>query len=199
MTMKLAALAFAALLLAGCSGVVSRDPQIWVWEDMKRQEKYKPQMNSAFFADGRASRRPVLGTIPQENFIADTASASGQSAGGKFLARNPEPLTRDLLLRGQRQFNIYCAPCHDRTGSGKGVVPAKATWIPVNLHDPRVLAMADGELFSVMTRGRRTMPSYRFQLSEKDRWAVAAYVRALQRAWTGRLADVPAELQSKLR
>ena len=79
------------------------------------------------------------------------------------------------------------------------MVPAKSNWIPGNLHDERIVGFVDGELFHVVTNGRRSMPSYRFQIIEKDRWAVVAYVRVLQRAWLGKLADVPPEVQTRLR
>jgi mono/diheme cytochrome c family protein len=98
------------------------------------------------------------------------------------------------------KFNTYCSPCHDRTGSGQGIVAIKTpTWQPSNLVDERVRAFNDGELYNVITHGRRSMPSYRFQIAERDRWAVVAYVRALQRAATGTVNDVPQELKAELR
>ncbi len=117
-------------LLGACSNFTTRQPPIWVWWDMKQQAKYKSQAESQFFADGRTSRRPVEGTIAQESYMVDVAYSTGVDAG-KYVARNPEPLTKETLLRGQTQFNVYCAPCHDRTGSGRGVVPTKAIWVRV--------------------------------------------------------------------
>ncbi len=189
----------AASLLGACSNFPSRQPPIWVFPDMKKQDKYKAQMESPFFADGRASRRPVEGTISQESYRADLTYSTGVTADGKYVAKNPEPLTKETLERGQVKFNTYCSPCHDRTGSGRGVVPAKAVWVPGNLHDDRIVGFVDGELYHVISMGRRTMPGYRFQISEKDRWAIVAYVRALQRSWRGTMNDVPAELQTKVR
>jgi hypothetical protein len=194
----LAALGLAALLPA-CSNFPSRKPPLYVWDDMKWQEKYKPQMSSSFFADGRASRSLVLGTIARETYFADTSYDSGVADNNTYVARNPLPLTRETLERGQQRFNIYCAPCHDRTGSGRGIVPAKSAWLPANLHDERIVKMVDGEIFHVVTYGRRTMPGYQVQVPASDRWAIVAYVRALQRSWLGTLADVPADLQGKLR
>lgn len=186
-------------LLGGCSNFPSRQPPIWVWWDMKKQDKYKTQAESAFFADGRASRAPVAGTVAQELYRPDRAFATGIGPDGNYVAQNPLPITKETLLQGQRKFDIYCAPCHDRTGSGRGIVPAKAVWVPGNLHDERIVNFVDGELYHVITNGRRSMPGYRFQISEKDRWAIVAYIRALQRAWRGTMADVPPELQSKVR
>jgi mono/diheme cytochrome c family protein len=189
----------ASSLLGACSNFPSRQPPVWVFPDMKKQDKYKPQMSSAFFADGRASRRPVEGTLAQEFYKADEAYATGVAADNTYVAKNPEPLTKETLERGQMKFNTYCSPCHDRTGTGRGVVPAKATWVPGNLHDERIVNYVDGELFHVVSMGRRSMPGYRFQISEKDRWAIIAYVRALQRSWRGTMNDVPADMQGKVR
>ncbi|MBI5083386.1 MAG: cytochrome c [Acidobacteria bacterium] len=198
-TAQLLLIAAAGLTLGACSNFPSRQTQVWVWDDMKKQDKYKPQMSSAFFSDGRASRGPVEGALAQEHYRADEPYFTGVAADGNYVARNPEPLTKEVLLRGQNKFNVYCSPCHDRTGSGRGIVPAKATWIPGNMHDDRVVNFVDGEIFHVITMGRRSMPGYRFQIQEKDRWAIVAYVRALQRAGHGSMADVPVELQAKVR
>ncbi len=197
-TLVLAAIAM-AMLQSACSNFTTRQPPVWVWDDMKKQDKYKAQAESQFFADGRASRLPVAGTISQELYKADTPRATGIEDNGTYVARNPLPLSKETLLRGQQRFNIYCAPCHDRTGTGRGVVPAKVVWVPGNLHDPRMVNMVDGELFHVATSGRRTMPGYRYQVSEHDRWAIVAYIRALQRAGQATAADVPADMQEKVK
>jgi mono/diheme cytochrome c family protein len=191
-------LLFVTTLLTGCSNFPSRQPPVMIWSDMKLQDKYKSQAGSDFFADGRASRRPVEGTVAVGALKADGPYATGEK-DGMYVAQNPEPITPELLARGQERFNINCAPCHDKTGSGRGVVPARTNWLPGNLHEDRMVAMVDGEIYHVIAQGRRSMPGYRYQISEKDRWAIVAYVRALQRAWRGTLADVPADLQSKLR
>ena len=102
-----------------------------------------------------------------------------------YIGRNPLKIDAELLAHGQRRFNTYCSPCHDRTGQGRGVVGQRAIWIPTNLQEPRVKDMNDGEIFNVITYGRRSMPSYRFQVVDRDRWAIVAYVRALQRTSTG--------------
>ena len=188
-----------SLLGGACANFPSREPPYWIFPDMKKQDKVKYESESLFFADHRGSRRPVAYTVAQETYIPDFAYATGINADGTYVARNPEPFDRALLERGEAKFNVYCSPCHDRTGSGRGVVPAKSNWIPGNLHDERIVGFVDGELFHVVTNGRRSMPSYRFQITEKDRWAIVAYVRVLQRAWLGKLADVPPEVQTRLR
>jgi mono/diheme cytochrome c family protein len=193
-TLVLAAIAM-AMLQSACSNFTTRQPPVWVWDDMKKQDKYKAQAESQFYSDGRASRRPVEESVSQELYKADTPRATGIEENGTYVARNPLPLSKEVLLRGQQRFNIYCAPCHDRTGTGRGVVPAKVVWIPGNLHDARMVSMVDGELFHVATAGRRTMPGYRYQVSEDDRWAIVAYIRALQRASLATAADLPAGMQ----
>ena len=197
----LAALAVLALsmLSAACSNFPSRGTPIWVFPDMKQQDKVKYETTSPFFADGRGSRLPVAHTVAQETYHPDMAYSTGIAADGDYVAKNPLPIDQDLLLRGQAKFNVYCSPCHDKTGSGRGVVAARSAWIPGNLHDDRIVNYVDGEIYHVITAGRRSMPSYRFQISESDRWAIVAYVRVLQRSWRGTLDEVPAETQRRLR
>ena len=200
-TRTLTALAVGALslLASGCSNFPSRQPPIWTFPDMKVQDKVKFETSSPFFADGRGSRRPVLNTVSQEGYHADLPFSTGINADQTYVGRNPLTIDRALLERGQQKFNVYCAPCHDRTGSGKGVVAAKSGWVPGNLLDERIAAFVDGEFFHVITNGRRSMPGYRFQIPEKDRWAIVAYVRVLQRAHQGGLNDVPEEVKARLR
>lgn len=198
-TALLVAVAALGLLEAACSNFTTRQPPVWVWSDMKKQDKYKAQAEGQFFADGRTSRRLVDDTVAQELYKADTPRATGIEEDGTYVARNPLPLTKEVLLRGQERYNIYCAPCHDRSGAGRGVVPAKTVWIPGNLHDARIVNMVDGELYHVASMGRRSMPGYRFQVTEQDRWAIVAYVRALQRASLATVADVPADMREKVK
>ncbi len=187
-----------ALALAGCAGQTSRKPPIEIFSDMKRQPKLEAQEAHAFFADGRASRMPPPGTVAQGQLDADAAFATGVE-NGVYVGRNPLPLNQQVLQRGQERYNVYCAPCHDRAGTGRGIVAQRGAWVANNLHDERIKQMVDGEIFQVVTYGRRTMPGYRFQISEQDRWAIVAYVRALQRATSGTIEDVPRDLRRELR
>ncbi len=190
-------LALAAL--SGCGGVTTRKPPIELFSDMDRQPRYKPQAASPFFSDGRASRLEAPGTVAVGQLREDEVFETGVSAG-VFAGRNPLPLDAALLARGRERYDIYCAVCHDRTGSGRGIVPLRVpAWQPVNLLDGRIRKMSDGELFSVASGGRRTMPGYRFQAPARDLWAVVAYARALQRAREGTMADVPPELRTSVR
>ena len=190
-----------AFFLSGCSLITetSRTPPIQVWPDMKKQEKFLAQSAvepggelSKIFKDGRSNRRPVEGTIARGQLRLDNVMSTGLVNSTTYAGQNPLPLTEDTLKLGQARFNVYCSPCHDQTGSGQGIVNKREpTYKPGNLHEDRIKQMADGELFFVLANGRRTMPSYRYQLSEHDRWSVVYYVRALQRTTSGTMADVP--------
>jgi len=187
-----------AVLLTGCAGVATENPPIQVFPDMKDQPRYEAQAASAFFADKRAGRRPVPGTVARGHLKEDEGYYTG-AVDGMYVGRNPLPIDAANLERGQVRFNIYCAPCHDQAGTGKGLVGTKSLWLANDLHIDRVKNMVDGELFEVISIGRRTMPGYRFQIPERDRWAIVAYIRALQRATSGTIEDVPADLRNELR
>lgn len=197
-TPKAAAIAALMLIGAGCGGIATRQPPVEIFDDMRRQPKYKAQGSGLFFPDGRASRDPVPGTVAVGHLREDTAFETGIE-GGMYLGRNPLAIDAAVLARGRERYDIYCAACHDRIGDGRGIVSLRTSWLPANLHDDRIRNMRDGELFNVATFGRRTMPGYRYQVSARDRWAIVAYVRALQRARRGTLADVPPELRPELR
>ena len=185
----------AVLLLSACSGV-QRTPPIQVWDDMKHQPKFKAQAAiNVVFADGRSTRMAPEDTTPRGHFVEDTPYNTGMD-GTMYVGKMPVPVTMELLTLGQSKFNIYCSPCHDQTGMGKGIVPARVpTWQPSNLTEQRLVDAADGDLFNVITQGRRTMPSYRYQVPVSDRWAIVAYVRTLQRAAHSKAEDVPTGTQ----
>lgn len=197
-----------AIVLSGCTGI-QRTPPIQVWPDMKVQEKFKPQteVSTEMFSDGRASRRPVAGTVAhKETAHLDTPVSTGieeYNADGSpksFTGKNPRTIDPALLKTGQTKFNTYCSPCHDRLGTGKGIVPTRwPAWQPSNLTEDRLKAYNDGEIYWVISNGRRTMPGYKYQITEDDRWAIVAYVRALQRASSGTIEDVPQELKAEVR
>lgn len=199
-----ATLAAAALVLAGCSASGSRNSPVVIFTDMDYQHRYEPQGDrnfagaKPFFPDARASRRPVDGTIARGHFVEDESFSTGIQ-NNSYVGRNPVPVDESLLKHGQARFNTYCSPCHDRTGQGRGLVGQRAMWIPTNLLEPRVREMNDGEIFNVITNGRRSMPPYKYQVVDRDRWAVVAYVRALQRATGATEADVPADQRAGLK
>jgi mono/diheme cytochrome c family protein len=187
------------VMLAGCSGP-QRTPPLQVWDDMKVQEKFKPQGETAIFGDDhREARRAPEGAIARGHMTDDSPYNTGME-GAVYTGKNPVPVTMELLKKGQAKFYTYCTPCHDRAGTGQGMVPQRTpSWQPANLTEDRVVQFADGDIFTVITNGRRSMPAYRFQISVEDRWAIIAYVRVLQRASLGNLNDVPAEMRSELK
>jgi mono/diheme cytochrome c family protein len=195
--LPIACVVLALLFLSGCSSV-QRVPPVQVWDDMKIQEKFKPQMENEIFADHRDSRVPPEDTVARGHLTENTAYYTGMD-GEMYAGKNPVPITMDLLKKGQAKFGTYCTPCHDRTGSGQGIVPIHVpTWQPSNLMEDRVVQFADGEIFNVITNGRRTMPPYRFQVAVEDRWAIIAYLRVLQRAAHSSVNDVPTDHRGDL-
>ena len=187
--------------LAGCGPGAGKDtPPLWILPDMKIQEKYKPQQESPLFSDRSASRRPVVGTVSRENYFADEGYHFGHS-GGQYVGKNPLEINEVTLRNGQKKFNVYCSPCHDRTASGGGIVGkrAGAVFQPANLQKQEIRDRNDGELYSIISDGRRIMPAYRNQISDYDRWTVIAYLRVLQRASGGKIDDVPENLRAGVR
>ena len=190
------------LALGGCRGKISDAPPIHIVPNMDDQEKYDPQEagpqfrdGRPIFADGRAARMPVPGTVARGQLKTDTIYFEGKYPNGYWAQHNPEPATMELLRRGQERFNIYCAACHNRLGSGQGLMQEKILLsggvIPTNLLDERIRLMPDGQIFNSMTIGVRQMPSYRHQINPRDRWAIVAYMRALQRSQQTDIEDVP--------
>ena len=203
-------LAFLVVLLIsvmGFRGLISTRPPLEVFPDMDHQAKYKPQASSKFFADGRADRPTPAGTVPfgREATQADPAFLraddfryAGKAADGSFARGFPVDVTKDLLMRGQGRYGIYCAPCHGALGDGNGITKSYGM-NPATLLDDRLRAMPDGEIFNTITTGKNTMFPYADKLSPDDRWAVIAYVRALQRAGHATIDDVPLEQRGGLK
>jgi mono/diheme cytochrome c family protein len=205
-------LAFLVVLLLsvmGFRGLHSSQPPIEVFPDMDRQGKYKPQAESKFFADGRADRPIPAGTVPHGRTVeadpaflrADDFHYDGKLPDGSFGRGFPAGLevNEAFIKRGQGRFTIYCAPCHGALGDGNGITKSYGMLSTATYHDDRMRAMAEGEIFNTITHGKNTMMSYADKLSPDDRWAVVAYVRALQRARHATLADVPADQRGGLK
>ncbi|MEP6963656.1 MAG: cytochrome c, partial [Acidobacteriota bacterium] len=157
---SIAALALSALAFTGCSGP-QRTPPIQVWPDMRLQARFEAQATSGLFVDGRASRRRPDGVVARGHLLEDTPFNTGMQADGLYVGKNPVTITPAVLAEGEWRFNTYCVPCHDKTGTGMGMVPQRWTaWHPANLTEDRLVQAADGDLFNVITYGRRTMPPY---------------------------------------
>jgi mono/diheme cytochrome c family protein len=166
-------------------------------QDMHDQPKYQPLEASPFFADGRASRPRVPGTVAQGRLDADTLLVTGREAG-KPSEQFPAPVTRAAIDRGRQRFDIYCAPCHDRAGTGRGMIVERGYKQPTSFHEERLRGMPAGYFFDVMTNGFGIMPSYAAQVSVDDRWAIAAYIRALQLSQHATLNDVSDDVRAAL-
>jgi mono/diheme cytochrome c family protein len=186
--------------VAGLRGCVSRKPPLEVFPDMKRQPRLRPQKPNAFFADRLSSRPPVPGTIalgaPYQDWPANTGTVTGTT---NFVEANPLPVTAELLARGQERYTVFCVHCHSPVGDGNGVTTKFGMLKAGNFHEARLVRMPDGEIFNTITKGKGQMASYAAQVPEHDRWAIVAYVRALQLARLGSLDDVPAEMRSSLK
>jgi mono/diheme cytochrome c family protein len=196
--------------LAGFRGSKSRQPPIELFADMVRMNKVRPQTPSDFFADGRSSRVRPDGTVdqsqpyeingqmvlvngkpvyPYEDAPMNTGRITGTT---NFIDTSPLAMTRQLLDRGQERYQIYCLPCHGPAGDGKGITGKYGMVSMANFHDERLVKMGDGEIFHTMSDGKLPlMPAYGALIPVEDRWAIIAYVRALQRSQLATADDVP--------
>ena len=164
---------------------------------MHDQPRYRPLASSDLFGDGRSARPQVPGTVARGHLRADSKYFQGRD--GKELVTNlPVPLTRDLLLRGQERYNIYCSPCHGRLGDGEGMVVLRGFRHPPSFHMDRLRQQPVGHFFDAMTNGFGAMASYASRVPVEDRWAIAAYIRALQLSQGATIDDVPASERGKL-
>ena len=166
-------------------------------QDMHNQPKYRGLRSSTFFADGSSARPLIEGTIARGTLQTDEAFFTGKN-GQAAVTELPFPVDAAVLDRGQERFNIFCAPCHDRTGSGRGIVVQRGYRQPPSFHIDRLRTVEIGHFFDVMTNGFGAMPDYRAQISPRDRWNVAAYIRALQLSQNATAADVPGGDPTKL-
>jgi mono/diheme cytochrome c family protein len=160
-------------------------------DNMKHQDNVRPFEASAHFADGASARPAPTHTVARGSPAPDDNAASGQKDGVP-LAAIPLPLTRELLERGQVEFNAFCSACHGEDGYGRGIVVRRGFPAPPSLYEPALLQAAAGRLYGVITRGTGRMYPLADRIESHDRWAIVAYVRALQRSQHATLADVPA-------
>ena len=177
-----------------------RQPPLEIFPDMDRQPKLRPQQPNLTFASGRTSQEPVPGTVGRGDHFQDSAVNTGKEPGTtNFVATIPVPVTEQLMARGRQRFDIYCLPCHGPQGDGNGIVKKYGYATVRSLHEKIVVLQGDGELFNTITHGKSTMFPYASQISIEDRWAVVAYVRALQRSRLGLVDEVPAQLKAGLK
>jgi mono/diheme cytochrome c family protein len=198
----------ALLILAGlyrAQATSSNRPRPHVVPDMDSQPYKRAQSASEFFVDGRAMRAPVDGTVSRGALADDEARYLGKE-GDAWIPYVPGGIDADLMARGRERYQVFCATCHGATGKGDGMVARRAaslaegTWVsPSDLTAAATLDRPEGELFDFISHGIRKMPAYDAQIPVADRWAIVAYVRALQRRAHGQLADVPENLRAEIK
>ena len=216
----------AIIAVFGFRGQKSTGSPLEIFPDMVRQMKVRAQAPLNFFSDGRGPRLPVTGTLPigyempNPKTIATPAAAAttgelprthpriGFSGGTDYydtgkMSNNwgtgiPLEVTRELMERGQQRFNITCAMCHGATAAGNGIIKQHGLATVVTLQDERIRKMADGEIFNTITNGKNTMMAYGPNIIVADRWAIIAYLRALQRSQNAAIADVPEDHRAEL-
>jgi mono/diheme cytochrome c family protein len=196
--------------IAGFRGHISRRPPIEIFPDMNRQLKLRPQQPNGFFANGLSSQLPPPGTVaraepiqtitgpayPYEDAPVSTGRISGTT---NFVETNPLPIAVPLLQRGRERFDIFCAPCHGALGDGNGIVKKLGLMPAVaSLQDKRIVEMTDGEIFNTIARGKNLMGAYGPLVPEEDRWAIIAYLRALELSQLGSPDDLPPDLRKEL-
>jgi mono/diheme cytochrome c family protein len=186
---RVAGIVFGCLVASGCArGCTSSRPPIHVNPSRFDQPKVRPQTASEFFYDGSSMRQPVPGTVPIGGLREDAAFYTGKGDDGQFVPKIPVPVDDRLVERGHQRYAIYCQPCHDARGDGKGILFQRANVPTASFHQEKILKYADGQIFDVITNGAGLMPGYRWPIPPSDRWAIIAYVRELERK---RLANAP--------
>src|ERR1051325_8575050 len=177
--------AFCLLLFASCR------------QKMANQPRYDPLEPSSFFADGMSARPRVAGTVARGELITNEFFATGKM-GGQDADGFPMPVTAAVVDRGNDRFNVYCTPCHGRLGDGRGMIPSRGYRRPPSYHTDALRKQPTGHFFDVITNGFGAMPQYGTIIPPQDRWAIVAYIRALQLSQNATINDVPASERAKL-
>ena len=180
----------AIVIAAACFAAACR-------QDMHDAPRYEPLEASEFFASGGSARMLVANTVPRGHLREDELLYTGK-VSGQFANMFPVPVTADVMARGQEQFNVFCSPCHGRTGVGNGMIVQRGFRRPPSFHEQRLRDAPAGYFFDVMTNGFGAMQDYAAQVPVTERWAIAAYIRALQLSQGATVADVPADRRSDL-
>lgn len=184
----------AVVSIAGFRGSKSAKPPLEVFPDMDRQIKLRPQSGNEFFKNGRSSQLYVEGTVARGDAYQDLPVNTGRVQGStNFVDTIPAPVAVEetLLNRGRQRYDIHCAPCHGAAGDGKGIIAKYGMVAVANFHDPRIVKMPAGEIFHTITHGKNLMGSYGAAIDIADRWAIVAYMRALQRSRLATAEELP--------
>lgn len=168
-------------LMSCARGCTSSRPPIHLNPSMDDQPKVRPQTASTFFYDGASMRQPVPGTVAIGGLKEDVAFETGKGADGQFVAAIPVTVNEALVERGRQRYVIYCQPCHDARGDGKGILFQRGSVPTATFHQDTILKYPDGQIFDVITNGKGLMAGYRWPIPPADRWAIVSYVRELQR------------------
>jgi mono/diheme cytochrome c family protein len=184
---QLALVALAVVTSTGCMrGCSSPRPPIHINPNMDDQPRVNAQSESEFFYDGQSMRQPIPHTVARGELHTQPPSFyTGLDESGNFIATSPVAPTEEVLARGLRQFTIYCQPCHEKRGTGKGIMFEYGKVPMPTFYDERILNMPDGEIFNTITHGKGLMQPYGYPLQPADRWAVIAHVRELQHERSG--------------
>ncbi|WP_340103646.1 c-type cytochrome [Rhodohalobacter sp. 8-1] len=181
-TSHIASLLLLSLLLMSCRGQLSEKPPISPQQNMQFQNRFNAQEQNEFFANNMAMRPPVEGTIARGKLRQNSELYQGRDENGNFVTEIPFELTQSFLYRGKERYDIYCTPCHGKTGDGQGIImTGQYGYVPApSYHRQASYDMPDGQFYSAITEGIRSMPAYNTQIKVEDRWAIVAYIRALQ-------------------
>lgn len=179
-----------ALALSACRGRPFHKPPVLPEQNMFNQAKFQSQQENKFFPDKRSMRMPVKGTIARGWLKTNTVYWDGKTKDGKWVKKNPLPITEKLVNQGRKNFNIYCTPCHSRLGNGDGIVVKYGFVHPPSFHSKQLRNVSDGFLYNVVTNGFAVMKGYRDQIPVHNRWAIVSYIRALQLSQHATKADL---------
>lgn len=183
-TSRIAILLFTSLLLMSCRGQLSEKPPISPQQNMQFQNRFNAQEKNEFFANNMSMRPPVDGTIARGKLRQNPEVYEGRNENGEFVTEIPFEVTQSFLYRGQERYDIFCTPCHGKLGDGQGIImTGQYGYVPApSYHRQASYDMPDGQFYSAITEGIRSMPAYNTQIEVEDRWAIVAYIRALQRS-----------------
>jgi len=188
------------LLLAGCRGQRSERAPIHPHLGMDFQEKFQAQTYNPLFENKMSMRKPVSGTVARGRLDKNTVLHTGRTSEGEYVQQVPIDVTRAVVERGQDRYNVYCAPCHGKTGAGDGVIMrGDYGYTPASsYHIDRLRQASDGYLYDVIANGVRNMPAYGQQIPVRDRWAIVTYIRALQRSQNATPEEMPPDAVARL-
>jgi mono/diheme cytochrome c family protein len=188
------------LLLAGCRGRQSEAPPIHPQLNMDFQEKFQPQTYNPLFEDKASMRTPPTGTVARGQLRDSVELYRGRTPNGEYVERVPIAVNRQVLQRGQDRYEVFCTPCHGKSGAGNGVIMrGDYGYTPASsYHVERLRQVTDGYLYDVITNGVRNMPPYAHQIPVRDRWAIVTYIRALQRSQNARPENLPESVVARI-